>query len=216
MATFGEIQSSVSKRLLDPDNIAIPSSDVADGINDAIRYWKYRRFWFNEVSDTATILEQDPVLPYPSDFLVPVQDDDGFNIQYSSMRYPLTKITQQVYDGLFLSNGYGIPQFYAKIGNQGYRCYPIPDRDYTVGRHYLKDYVALTQSADENDFTTYASRLVLLWTCANMSAEFRQDDKMESYYRSAAEDEYRQLTVMTDKVNGPGKLTINSVLTTYW
>jgi hypothetical protein len=212
MSTFGEMQSYVSKRLLDPNNISVSSSDVAQAINDAISYWKFRRFWFNEVSDTATMTAQDPSFPYPSDFLVPATKDDGFNIHYSAMRYPLAKITQQQYDGLFLTNGYGIPRWYARIGNEEYKCYPIPDQAYTVGRHYLKDYDALVNTSDTNDFTENADRLINLWALANLSAELRQDDKMEAYYRQAANDEYRNLRVMTNKANGTGKLTIYSNL----
>ena len=126
MATFGEICSNVSQRLLDPNNVAISSQNVADAVNDAIRYWKYRRFWFNEVSDSATIAKGDAVLPFVDNgILVPTMQDDGFNIQYSGMRYLLLKITQAVYDNLWLEKGNGIPMYYARVG-QEYRVYPIP------------------------------------------------------------------------------------------
>jgi hypothetical protein len=185
---------------------------VAGAINDAISYWKFRRFWFNEVSDQATLTAQSGSFPYPNDFLVPAVDDDGFNIAYSNMRYPLKKISMQIYDGMFLNNGYGIPRYYARIGSDNFQCYPLPDQDYLVNRHYIKDYADLVNLTDTNDFTLYADRLILLWACANLSAELRQDDKMESYFRSAAQDEYKNLQVMTDKSNSPGKLTIHSIL----
>lgn len=212
MATFGTIQTNVSKRLLDPSNTSVSQSDVAAAINDATRYWKFRRFWFNEVSDTATMTEHDPDFPYPDDFLVPAFGDDGFCIEYSGIRYPLQKVTSQVYDGMFLTNGYGMPQFYARQADNEYQAYPIPDRDYTVRRHYLKDYADLENTQDTNDFTTYAPRLLTLWSLANLFAEFRQDPEMETYYRKAAMDEYRQLQVMTDKANGTGRLVIHSRL----
>lgn len=212
MATFAELKTAVSKRLLDVNNTAISSADVAASINDSIRYWKYKRFWFNEVSDQATLTAQSPVFPYPSNFLVPATKDDGFYIQYSNFRRPLVKISQEQYDAAYLANGYGMPKYYARIGNEEYRCHPIPDIAYTVGRHYLKDYDLLSADGDENDFTVNADRLILLWTSANMSAEFRQDDKMEAYYRQAAGDEYRNLQIMTTKSNSSGKLTIHSNL----
>jgi hypothetical protein len=211
MATFQQIQQSVSKRLLDANNTAISVADVAASINDAIRYWKTRRFWFNEEYYTGTLVAQDATIPLPSDFLVTATDYDGFVIHYSSMRYPLTKITQQQYDGIFLDNGFGLPYCYARMG-QDYQVYFSPDRDYEFVAHYLKDYVDLVDPNETNDFTDYADRLITLWTCANMSAEFRQDDKMEGYYRKAAEDEYRQLGVRTAKSNASGRLTIRSTL----
>jgi len=212
MTTLLDIQNSVSQRLLDPNAVAVSSSSVVSAINDSIAYWKFRRFWFNEVHDTAALAAHDGSFPYPSDFLVPATQNDGFYIQYSNMRYPLSKITQAQYDAIYLNNGYGIPRWYARIGNDEYQCYPLPDRDYTVGRHYLKQYDALVNSTDENDFTNHATRLITLWSLANLMAELRQDDKMETYYRQAANDEYRNLRVMSDKSNGSGQLTISSIL----
>lgn len=211
MATFQDMQTAVSKRLLDPNNVSIALSDVANSINDSIAYWKFRKFWFNTIDDQVTMTYQDPVIPMTGDILVPQYDDDGFNIEYSSMRYPLKKISQQVFDALYLTNGYGLPAFYARTG-QEFQVYPIPDRAYTLNRRYLKEYAALSGDTDTNDFSVYASRLIILWTLANMSAEFRQDSTMESYYRTAANDEYRNLRVMADKNNGSGKLTIYSIL----
>lgn len=212
MPTFGDIQTAVSKRLLDPNNVSISSQDVGNSINDAIAYWKFRRFWFNEVADTATLTAQNGSFPYPDDFLVPATEDDGFYIAYSNQRYPIKKVTQQVYDGIFLNNGFGLPRFYARIADTGYQCYPLPDRDYTVGRHYLKEYQDLVNLTDANDFTIYADRLITLWTLADMTYEFQQDDKMSPYYRDRAMKEYNNLQVMSGKSNGIGKLTLNSIL----
>ena len=211
MATFGEMQTSVSKRLLDPENVAVSSSDVADSINSSIKYWKFRRFWFNEVNDNVTLTIENGTLPVTGDFLVSTMKDDGFNVEYSDQRYPLKKISQSEYDGAWLGNGFGIPKYYARIGTT-YQVYPLPDRAYTVNRHYIKDYGDLTDTAETNDFTINADRLIELWTLANMSAEFRQDTVMETYYRAAADDEYRNLRVMTDKSNSTGRLTLHSTL----
>lgn len=211
MATFGDIQTAVSKRLLDPNNQAVSSSDVSSAINDAIRYWKFRRFWFNEVFDSVTLTEQYAVIPETGDILVPSLLDDGFVIEYSNLRYPLRKILQQQYDELYQSNGYGLPFSYARVGEE-FVVYPLPDRAYTLKRHFLKEYAPLVIPADTNDFTDYADRLIMLWSCANLSAELRQDSQMETYYRAAAEDEYRQLGVMTRKSNSSGRLRTTSLL----
>ena len=211
MATFGEINTAVSKRLLDPDNVSITSSDVADSINSSIKYWKFRRFWFNEVNDSVTLTIEDGTLPITGDFLVSTMKDDGFNIEYSEQRYPLRKLSIQEYDSRWLGNGFGLPKGYARIGTT-YQVYPLPDRAYTVNRHYLKEYADLVNDEDTNEFTTYADRLITLCTLANMSAEFKQDTAMDTYYRAAADDEYRNLRVMTNKTNSTGRLTLYSNL----
>jgi len=71
MATFSEMQIFVSKRLQDPDNTAVSLADVADMINQAIVYWKKRRFWFNEKTDTVTLTQSDATITPPADFYIP-------------------------------------------------------------------------------------------------------------------------------------------------
>ena len=209
---FGEMVSYVSKRLIDPNNTAVDASDVKQALNESLSYWKFRRFWFNEVSDSATLTAQNASFPYPTDFLVPALDDDGFNVEYGGIRHPLVKITEAAYDAVYLANGYGLPRSYARMGDDEYQCYPIPNTNYTVNRHYLKNYTDLSADADSNSFTTNASRLINLWALGNLVTEIRQDVDMGNYYREAAQDEYRNLRVMTDKANGTGKLTIYSQL----
>jgi hypothetical protein len=212
MATFGSMQSYIAKRLIDPSGTAVDSSDIQEAINNSIAYWKLRRFWFNEVSDKDTLTAQSASFPYPADFLMPALKDDGFYIEYANVRYPLVKIEQTVYDALYLANGYGLPRWYARTGNQEYQVYPIPNLNYTVGRHYLKEYNDLVNASDTNDFTINASRLVNLWALANLVTELRQDVAMGDYYRAAAQNEYRNLRVRTDKENATGKVTIYSQL----
>lgn len=212
MATFGEMTTYVSRRVIDPSNTAVSVADVQGAINDSVAYWKFRRLWFNEVNDTATCMAQDPDFPIPDDYLCNAFDDDGFCIEYGNVRYPLTKITQQTYDALYLTNGYGLPRWYDRSGDGSYQCYPIPDQAYTVRRHYLKDYDALSENGDTNDFTDNAARLINLWALGNLITEIRQDTGMGDYYRTASQNEYRNLRVLSDKMNGTGKLVIYSQL----
>lgn len=209
MATFVQMKDYVSTRLIDSNNEAVSAATVGQAINDSIAYWKFRRFWFNEAAYSANFTVQDATIPLPNMFLVPVTDTGGFFVSYSNIRYPLTKISDTEYDQLYLDNGYGLPRVYARVGG-AYEAYPIPDQAYSCHTRYLKDYNDLSADSDTNDFTDNADRLINLWALANLSAELRQDDKMEAYYRAAAEAEYRNLSVMTDKSNGTGRLSLGS------
>lgn len=211
MATFGEMQTYVSARLLDPNNTAVSSSSVDAALNDALRYWKTRRFWFNTASEDLTLTQGDPLIPLPDDFLVELPMNDGFVIAYGGMRWPLIKKNPREYDDLYLTNGNGLPEIYTvKAGD--YFCYFIPDQNYTIRIYYLKQYDDMENSNDTNEFTENAERLLELWALANLSAELRQDDKMETYYRNAALDEYKNLGVFNAKVNSPGHLSLHSYL----
>jgi hypothetical protein len=197
--------------LLDPSNTAVSVSNVAAAINEAIAYWKFRRFWFNTVNDSATLTAQNPIIPIPSDFLVELPMNDGFVVSYSNMRYPLIKVNPKDFDDVYLDNGYGLPRRYTlKAGV--YYCYFIPDQNYTVLRWYLKDYSDLVNSSDTNDFTTYAAQLITYWASSKLHAELRQDEKMEAYYSARALDEYKNLQVRNEKANSTGHLTLHTFL----
>jgi hypothetical protein len=207
MATFADIKTRVSGRLLDPNNTAVSSADVAASINDTIRYWKSTEFWFNSKYADVTLTIEDGTIPLPDDFYCPATKNGGFQIEYSNQRYNLSKIEPTQYSAAWQDNGYGIPQSYARLG-QSYEVLPLPDRAYTLKCLYLKEYADLVNDADTNDFTNNASRLITLWTCANLIAELRQDEKMESYFRQACMDELRQLQQMTGNLNSTGTLAI--------
>lgn len=211
MATFGELQTSVSKRLLDASNTAVSSSDVATAINSAIDYWKTTRFYFNVVEDTVSLTAQDGTIPVTGSVLGPSKQDGAFVVEYSNMRYPLQKISENTYNAWFLENGYGIPRFYARVG-QSYEMYPLPDSAYILRRSYYKDYTDLVNSSDTNDFTDYADRLIMFWACAELIGGLRQDDKMEGYFTNKAMDEKNRLLGFTNKLNSSGRLVVSSGL----
>ena len=212
MATFGEMQSYVSKRLLDSNNTAVSLPDVAYAINESIRYWKFRRLWFNTaVDDTLTLTAQTPTIALPSDFLVEAPSPAGLVINWNEARYPLHKEQPHEFDAVFLSNGFGLPFMYT-VKNGVYYCYSVPDQDYPITFYYLKQYEELSGSNETNEFTIYADRLINLWALANLHAELRQDEKMEAYFRAAANAEFENLALMTGQVNNTGHLTIHSCL----
>lgn len=212
MANLGEIQTYISKRLIDTNGTAVSAQDIITAINESIRYWKYRRFWFNEVEDTTTLTEGSADFPYPDDFLVPAVKDGGFAIEYGNIRYPMTKVDKITYDRMYIANAKGLPRWYARCANKEYQCFYIPNMDYTVNRHYLKDYADLVSNTDSNDFTENADRLIKLWTLANLWQEFRMDQTQSGYYRTAATDEWDNLKVLNNKMNSAGKLNLHSNL----
>ncbi len=214
MATFGEMKAWVSKRLQDPNNTAVSSSDVGDMINQALKYWKNVRFYFNEQTDTTTLLQGDPSIPLPTNWLVP-SIDDAFVIEYSGSRYPLKKVSESQYNAMYLSNGIGQPWGYAKLANSGYQCYPIPDRDYTLRRFLVSDYDDFVSDSDTNDFSVEAEFLLKYSAAAYGSRDFRQDMDMYKAFWDQANLEEENLLVTTRKDNATGSLTITSMLTSY-
>ena len=212
MATFSQMKTWVSKRLLDPNNTAVSSEDVGELINMALNYWKNRRFWFNEITDVTTLTESDPVIPLPSDWLCP-SIDDAFVIEYSGIRYPLKKVSESAYNAMYLSNGIGQPFWYARLATDEYQVYPIPDRDYDLRRFYLRDYADYSADSDTNAFSEEGVNLIQYTAAAYGMRDFRQDMNMSDVFTMQAKREYDSLMVTTRKDNATGTLEITSTLT---
>lgn len=212
MATFGEIVSRVSRRLIDASNTAVDVADVKAAINQGQGYWKVRRFWFNEVSDTATLTAGNADFPFPSSTcLFPSYDHDGFYIEYGGVRYPVSKLLRPEYDAVFTSNTEGRPRYYANVSG-AYKCFPTPDQDYMLGRHYLKQYTDLDADDDSNDFTVNADRLLMLYALMTLSAELRQDMPMANYYQAAMQQEFNNLNVRNNALHSSGELVLDSAI----
>lgn len=212
MATLGEITAKVSRRLIDASNTAVDVADVQEAINEAIIFWKVRKFVFNEITDTATLTVGNPELPIPAaSFLLTSLDSDGFYIEYANARYPLKKVTKAEYDAMFVSNAYARPRCYAYISGV-YQCYPVPDQAYTLGRHYLKQYNRLLTDDEENDFTVKAERLITLHALMILHAELRQDMNMAEYYETAAKSQYDNMALRSNMANAAGELVTDSLI----
>ncbi len=209
MANFGQMKTFVSKRLQDSNNTAVSLSDVGDLINQALDYWKNTRFYFNEITDTATLTRQNTAIPLPSDWLCP-SIDNCFVIEYSGIRYPLVKLSEMEYNAGYLANGIGQPMWFSRQADTEYKCYPIPDRDYTVRRFYLRDYEPFVNDSDTNAFSEKAAGLLEYTAAAWGSRDFRQDMAMHDAFWAQVDREKKDALQTTKKDNAKGYVSTYS------
>lgn len=223
-ATFGQLQTRVAARLIDPSNVAVSSSNVAQAINDAVSFWKTRKFWFNNKLTTLTLDLEDPyILGYgnsnplwpnapvlPSNFLFE-DDKDGFVIQYNNQNYPLDKVHPREYDNSFLSNGNGLPFIYT-WRNGNYEIYWKPQLAYTMQVNFYADYPDLVNPTDTNDFTTYADKLIEYDAISRILSDLRLDDDRAAKFAARAETENTNLKSRSRKQNATGRLVVDTIL----
>jgi len=208
MPTFGELRQSVSRRIQDPKNTAISVADVGDTINASIRYWKQRRFWFNEVSETVTATANTALLPTPTIPILYLFKDDGITLYDQSYRYVLRNISPSVYDSWDMGQ-IGRPTAYT-YRDGGYYLYYYPMDPYQVVLHGVRDYVDLVDDDDTNDFTTLADRLIMYDSMSRIYAEFRQDNESAAIFSQAADAEYNNLKSRTDENVTTGRMAVDN------
>jgi hypothetical protein len=234
-ATFGSLQTKISTKLIDAGQTAVSAANVADAINDALHFWKFRRFWFNERQVTLTMDINDPfVFIYgqsnPNYLNAPVLPqlflyefpEDGFTIYYNQLRYVMEKKSPKVFDihtvggitgpaGTPSGSGLGLPFMYT-FRNQAYEFYFYPNLNYSMVVNYITDYVDLSLPNDTNDFTNYADRILLYEALSHLYGENRQDEQQEGTYFAKAEREYQNLKMRGFQQQESGSLTIETIL----
>lgn len=205
MPTFAELKSKVSSRLLDKNNTAVSAAEVGTALNDAISYWKWKPFWFNEKEDSISLVSgTEEVTNFPTDFLTPAPTAP-FVIRYGQVNWDVRLVTQIEYDGQFTENGSGLPYIIAPRNDSWYVFF-IPDQNYTMKVRYFQDYTDLSADDDTNDFTTYADQLILYDALSRLQAELRQGSEMETYYTARMKDEYQHLINQSNQRRGTGYL----------
>lgn len=231
-ATFGSLQTKISKKLLDPNQTAIAATDVADAINDALHFWKYKPFWFNQRQTTITMdtkaaadgsASSDPyilgygnsIANYPSAPVLPQlflfeMPEDGFVIYWNNLYYPQKKVPPFIYD-VENVHGIGLPTIYC-FRNGNYEFYFYPNIAYSMIVNYVTDYADLVNSTDTNDFTANADRLLMYEALSHLYGEQRQDQQSSAYYAQAAQREYENIMVRGSQQAASGSLTYECIV----
>lgn len=207
MPTFAELKSKASRRLLDASNTAVTDAEVGTALNDAISYWKWKPFWFNQKEASFSLVANNAeVTNFPTDFLAPVKPG-AFIIRYGQVNWDVALVNSQQYDDEFTENGTGLP-YIITPRNDSWFVYFIPDQAYTMKVRYFQDYTDLSADSDTNDFTTYADQLILYDALSRLQAELRQGPEMETYYTARTQDEYKHLLSQTHNRFSTGRLDI--------
>lgn len=208
--TLGAMTNSIAKRLIDDGNTSVSRQDIQIAINEAISYYKHKRFWFNERTYNVLLSEGDTQVDLPEDFLLDLPRNT-LSIVESGDTYEVRKKPPAVFNSLIYNTGTGRPTIYM-LQTGVMSIYPFPDREYTGTLNYIKDYDDFSTSgtADNttNDFISLAGNLIRNEALSRLHMELRQDEKMASAFSLLAERELSSLMGRTNKLNKTGTLTI--------
>lgn len=169
MSTFLDMQSRIADELQDDD--IETGGQVAKAILDAIRLYRGKRFWFNQV------FNQPFTLPTGTEYLAPVLPVSGI-----STTEPLTVIDQMqiddgtganyrkigVVDDALIAKGQtgaviGPPRYFSLVSDAmgtRLRFYPKPDQIYTPIVSALIRFADLSADTDTNPWTNDAEMLI--------------------------------------------------------
>lgn len=210
MATFGAVKTAIARRLLDEDNAAVTDVEIGEAVNEAIKTWKTKRFWFNTTDFALAIAAGDMSLTLPADFLIDIPRNAVTVNENGSIRQ-VKKKSPTVFDGYANDQTTGLPLIYTNRDGV-LEIYPTANIDYAGKLYYLREYTEFltdgTQDDETNDFLDEGRQLIQNEALANIHGELRQDEKMEDRYMKRTQAAYKTLKTRTNSLLRTGTLTV--------
>lgn len=152
MATFKDLQDRIA---LDYLNRMTLMPEVKRAINNSIKTYEARRYWFNEAQTAMATTSGQLYMSVPSDFLILDRLEARIGGSLSTLRETDFHSIRDLNAG----EATGSPCEYAYHGDR-FELYPIPDAIYTVNVYYIKSLPALTADSDSNVWTNEAANLI--------------------------------------------------------
>lgn len=210
MATFGATKTAIARRLVDTSHTAVTDVEIGEAINEAIRFWKQKRFWFNSTSSPLSIAAGDSTITLPSDYLMEIPTN-ALTVTQNGYPYVVKKESPLIFDTAAGSSYTGRPLIYcSRVGRLDIA--PVADIDYDGLLYYIKDYTDFETDGSEdnqsNDFLDEGLDLTRNHALARLHGELRQDDKMEAVYMTRVAQAYESLLGRTNRMLKTGTITV--------
>lgn len=155
---YGTMQTRIANEVRRSDL----TSEIAQEIQDAIKFYEAERFWFNEDRSSTFTTSQGQEFYTSADLAVipNVIHIDQAVITISGNRYPLNRRDWDYFEHIAMNPATnGQPQDYVYY-DQSIRLYPIPDNAYTVRISGVFQLGTLSASADTNAWMVEGEQLI--------------------------------------------------------
>ena len=209
MATLASIRNQLLDELARTGQL---TSQAHTYINQAIKHYKKKNFYFNEKRTTLTSSAGAEYYDLTADFAIL----HSLTIRINTNDYPLRQRTFSQIDDMY-SNQYslsasgtatvssltGYPQDFA-IYNYKIRLHPIPAGAYQMKMAYRREAEQLSSTASTNVLIENADDLIIARAGALMSLKILQDQKRAAEFRATEEDALRMMDSNTTEYQMTG------------
>lgn len=177
------------------------TTQIADAINAAIRYYNRNEWWFIE---STTIFNTEAYQPYydvPTGF----ETVDSMMITVSGSKTPIRPWTYEQMDEEDMGNTYGIPSRWAVYNNQ-FRLYPVPNAVYLITLSQEVDLLAPANDSDSNAWTGAAFDLIRFRAGWDVAKHKMHNADLANALKASEVDEYYSLLKEHTRMVSSGRL----------
>lgn len=151
MSTYGTMLSRIADDLDRTDL----STQIQTAVQNAVRYYERRKFWFNEGRATASTTASTDTYAVPTDYMSGLR----MEITVNGSTYPLALRDINYLDSIGVTTNTGQPFDFAVLAEE-FRLYPVPDQAYTLTLTYNRSLGELSASNDTNAWMVEAEDLI--------------------------------------------------------
>lgn len=206
MPTFGELKSRVAKEINRDDVDGCGDLDLTGILNQSIRYYASKRFWFNQKIGTTTTTASDSTVARPTGLRFEDVSADGWGafITVSGDDRQMRKRSLLEIQCLRAGNtSENQPTDYADNG-ANWELYPTPNAVYTLTAPGVYDETAITDDSTSTDWTNNAEDLITARARIILGRDWLFDESMEAAASRAEGDALRRLVAETTRRVGTG------------
>ena len=187
MATLASIRNQLLDELARTGQL---TSQAHTYINQAIKHYKKKSFYFNEKKIELTSVASQEYYDLTADFATMV----NLTININTNNYPLRYKTFNKMDELYISsdNYTGYPQDYT-IFNHQLRLQPVPSGAYKLTMAYRREAEQLSATSATNVMITNADDLIIARAGGLMALKILQDQKRATEFRATEADALQML-----------------------
>lgn len=158
MATYADMRARIADELANDGDIT--SAQINYAIQDAIKHYERRFWWFNvRIITFSTLTDGEFYVSSPPSTFDDMIEIQSMVIEYNGVRTAMQPVPNSDIDAT--QNGFvkGVPRVYARTANK-LRLYPIASGSYPIDMTYVYKLTDLSADTDENAWTNEAEELI--------------------------------------------------------
>jgi polyhydroxyalkanoate synthesis regulator phasin len=191
MTTYSTMRTRIADEMVNDGDIT--SAQINYAIQDAIKQYERRPWWWNQKTDTmSTVASQEY---YSSSDLADIPDIVQIvaaTVTSGNLKSPLRAVDYLTIDDEQDGSVEGEPRCFAVFKEQ-IRLYPIPEAVYTVTLSYIYRLTALSADGDSNAWTTDAEELIRQGAKRRIALNYLQADDLAGRFAVMEREAFTEL-----------------------
>lgn len=188
MATYLDMRTRIADEMANDGDIT--SAQINYGIQDAIKLYERRGWWFNQkTANMNTVAGQEYYTSTDLADIPNIVQIDNAVVNYGGYKYPLRSVDYNTIDDVQDGSISSVPTLFAVYKNN-IRLYPIPDATYVVTLSYVYRLTTLSADSDENAWTNDAEELIRQCAKRRIALNYLQSEEVAARFASLESEAY--------------------------